>query len=268
MFAPLPDDIAASLAEAETRLGPYASLRYCGEIGSTNDAAMALALAGVPEGTAVLADRQTSGRGRRGHEWYSPPEAGIYLSVVVRPRVAADVLPVLTLAAGVAVAEAIRIVTGLVVELKWPNDVVIGRPWRKLAGVLCEGASVGARIEAVVVGIGLNVLTTSYPPALASRASSLETELGRSVDRAPLVVALLERLRATMDGLQSGGRESIGAAWRAFGRGGFSTVSVRWRDAGGQREGRPIDIDADGALLVDVRGHLERVIAGDVIWEQ
>lgn len=268
MFEPPPDDIATSLAAAETRLGPYAALRYCAEIGSTNDAAMALALGGAPEGLSVLADRQTSGRGRRGHDWYSPPEAGIYLSVIVRPRVAAEVLPVLTLAAGVAVARAIRDVAGLLVELKWPNDVVIGRPWRKLAGVLCEGASAGATIEAVVIGIGLNVLTTSYPPALAARASSLETELGRPIDRAPMVVAILERLRAIMDRLQSDGRDSISAAWREFGRTGFATASVRWRDVTGDRQGRPVDIDADGALLVDVRGVIERVIAGDVIWER
>ncbi|MEO8480946.1 MAG: biotin--[acetyl-CoA-carboxylase] ligase [Acidobacteriota bacterium] len=268
MFEPQPDDVATSLARAETALGPYAALRYCAEIGSTNDAAMGLALAGAPEGTSVLADRQTTGRGRRGHSWFSPPESGIYLSVIVRPRLPADVLPVLTLAAGVAVAEAIREVTGLVVELKWPNDVVIGRPWRKLAGVLCEGASAGATIEAVVVGIGLNVLATSYPPALASVASSLETELGRPVDRAPMVVALLGRLRAIMGHLRRDGRESIGAAWRDFGRTGFAAARVRWRDASGDRHGRPLDIDIDGALLVDVRGRVERVIAGDVMWER
>lgn len=268
MFEPLPEDIARAVAAAEQTLGPYAALKYCAEIGSTNDAALALALAGAPDGTAVLADRQTSGRGRRGHDWFSPPESGIYLSVIVRPRVAADVLPVVTLAAGVAVAQAIRDVTGLVVDLKWPNDVVIGRPWRKLAGVLCEGASAGGTIDAVVVGIGLNVLSASYPPALASRASSLETELGRPVERAPTIVALLGRVRAIMDGLEREGRESIRAAWRELGRAGFESVVVRWRDVTGERQGRPVDIDVDGALLVDVRGRIERVIAGDVVWER
>jgi len=267
MFEPLPDEIAASLAAAEG-LGPFAAVRYRAEIGSTNDAAMSLALAGAPAGTSVLADRQTSGRGRRGHDWYSPPGAGIYLSVVVHPRVAADVLPVLTLAAGVAVAQAIRDVTGLLVELKWPNDVVIGRPWRKLAGVLCEGASAGATVDAVVVGIGLNVATASYPPVLASRATSLESELGRPIDRAPMVVALLKRLRAIMESLHSDGRVAISSAWREFGRLGFAGAHVRWRDATGERHGRPVDIDTDGALLVDVRSQIERVIAGEITWER
>jgi BirA family biotin operon repressor/biotin-[acetyl-CoA-carboxylase] ligase len=267
MFEALPEELAACLARARTRLGPYADLRYASEIGSTNDAAMAFALAGAPEGLSVLADRQTSGRGRRGNDWYSPPEAGIYLSVVVRPQVAADVLPVLTLAAGVAVAQAVRDVTGLLVELKWPNDVVIGRPWRKLAGVLCEGVSAGAAIDAVVVGIGLNVLTTSYPPALAARASALEGELGRPVDRVAMVVAMLERLRAIMDRLRGDGRHGISAAWREFGFAGFAGAAVRWRDAAGERRGRPVDIAEDGALLVDVGGRTERIIGGDVIWE-
>jgi BirA family biotin operon repressor/biotin-[acetyl-CoA-carboxylase] ligase len=268
MFETPPDEIAASLHAADEALGPYAALRYCAEIGSTNDAALALALAGAPDGTSVLADRQTNGRGRRGHDWYSPAGSGIYLSVIVRPKVAADVLPVLTLAAGVAVAEAIRDITGLVVELKWPNDVVVGRPWRKLAGVLCEGASAGTAIEAVIVGIGLNVLAASYPPALASRASALESELGRPVDRGAMVVSILCRLRAMMDCLETDGREAISAAWRTFGRAGFTGASIRWRDPSGDRHGRPVDIDTDGALLVEVRGRLERVIAGDVAWER
>lgn len=268
MFEPLPDDLASSLAAADADLGAYAQLRYCPTIGSTNDAAMALALAGAPDGCAVLADRQTSGRGRRGHEWHSPAQAGIYLSVVVRPRVAADVLPVVTLAAGVAVARAIRDVSGLLVDLKWPNDVVVGRPWRKLCGVLCEGASAGGGIDAVVVGVGINVLATSYPPELAARATSLETELGRPIERGPVVASVLARLRGIMERLQRDGRDAVRADWREFGRPGFAGARVRWHDAAGDRSGRPVDIDEDGALLVDVRGALVRVVAGDVQWER
>jgi BirA family biotin operon repressor/biotin-[acetyl-CoA-carboxylase] ligase len=267
MFEPLPDDLAARLASTHD-LGPYAAVHYATEIGSTNDAAMALALAGAADGTSVLAERQTSGRGRRGHGWFSPAGAGIYLSVVVRPRVEADVLPVLTLAAGVAVAEGIKAATGLAVDLKWPNDVVIGRPWRKLCGVLCEGASAGAAVEAVVVGVGLNVLAASYPPALSSRATSLETELGRPIDRALVLVTLLGRLRAIMACLENEGRDAISARWRTFGRPGFAGATVRWRDAGGERWGRPVDIDGDGALRVETQGRMERLIAGDVVWER
>jgi BirA family biotin operon repressor/biotin-[acetyl-CoA-carboxylase] ligase len=267
MFDAIPDDIAVALAAAEPALGPYASLRYAAEIGSTNDAALALALAGAPEGTSVVADLQTRGRGRRGRDWFSPPESGLYLSAIVRPRLAADVVPVLTLAAGVAVAEAIRALAGLPIELKWPNDIVIGRPWRKLGGILSEGASAGGRLEAVVIGIGVNLRATSYPPELAGRATSVETELGRPIDRAPCLVALLARLRAIMERLHAEGRDAICREWRSFGRHGLHGAAVRWIDRGADRRGRARDIDADGALLVDVDGRVERIIAGEVIWE-
>jgi BirA family biotin operon repressor/biotin-[acetyl-CoA-carboxylase] ligase len=267
MFDAIPDDIAVALAAAEPALGPYASLRYAAEIGSTNDAALALALAGAPEGTSVLADLQTRGRGRRGHDWFSPPESGLYLSVIVRPRLAAEVVPVLTLAAGIAAAEAIQELTRLPIELKWPNDIVIGRPWRKLGGILSEGASAGGRLDAVVIGIGVNLRATSYPPELAGRATSIETELGRPIDRAPCLVALLVWLRAIMDRLHADGREAICRDWRTFGRRGLHGAAVRWAERGADRRGRARDIDADGALLVDVDGRVERIIAGEVIWE-
>jgi len=266
MFEPVPDDIAAALAAAAPRLAAFGRLHYRAEIGSTNDAALGLALAGAPEGTSVLADQQTHGRGRRGHDWFSPPGFGIYLSVIVRPRVSVDVVPVLTLAAGVAVAQAVRDVTGFAVDLKWPNDIVVGRPWRKLGGVLSEAASVGAHIDAVIVGIGLNVGAVRYPPELALTASSLESELGRPVERASMVVGLLERLRAIMDRLHLEGRDAICSAWREFGQASLGAV-VRWQAPHGECRGRTVDIAADGALLVDVQGRIERVIAGGLVWE-
>src|SRR5687767_3848124 len=127
-FDPIPEDVAAEIQRASTALDAFGSVRYCAEVGSTNDVALALALAGAPEGTSVLAGQQVSGRGRRGRSWFSPPGAGLYLSVVVRPPDAARAMSLVTIGAGVAVARAVRAVTGLPVELKWPNDVVIGRP--------------------------------------------------------------------------------------------------------------------------------------------
>src|SRR5690606_14769661 len=131
-FDPVPDELAVALAREAGPLGPFARLRYCAVVESTNDVALALASAGEPEGTSVLAEQQTRGRGRRGRDWHSPPETGLYLSVVVRPPEASRAMAVVTLGAGVAVATAVRTISGLPVELKWPNDVVIGRPWRKL----------------------------------------------------------------------------------------------------------------------------------------
>ncbi len=183
-FELLPDDLAGALAAHQTRLGPFGHLHYVTDVDSTNTAAMALAHAGAAEGTAVLAGAQRAGRGRLGRTWFSPPGAGLYLSVIVRPPAGAQGLALLTLAAGVAVAQAIEEATGLAIELKWPNDLVAGRPWRKLGGLLCESAGSGAFVDAVVIGIGLNVRPSAYPPAIADRATSLEAELGRDVDRA------------------------------------------------------------------------------------
>lgn len=267
MFEPLPDDVASALARAALDLGTYAAVRYQSEIGSTNDAALALAAAGAPEGTSVLADIQTSGRGRRGRQWFSPAGSGLYVSIVVRPNLQPDVVPIVTLAAGVAVATAIRDVIALPVELKWPNDIVIGRPWRKIGGVLSEAASVGPRLDAVVIGIGVNVRASSFPPELASRATSLETELGRDVERAACLIAVLGQLRAIMTRLREDGRDVVCEEWRGFGRRGLSGSPVRWEDRGAVRRGRAIDIAADGALLVDVAGRTERVLAGEVTWE-
>jgi len=267
-FEPLPDDLAEALSAAGASLGPFARLRYVEEIDSTNDSALALALAGEPEGTAVLADAQRAGRGRRGRSWHSPPGSGLYLSVVVHPPLGGEMVSLVTLAAGVAVARAVRTTTALPVDLKWPNDIVIGWPWRKLGGLLSEAATNGSRLVAVVIGIGINRSHASYPRELVGRATDIESELGRPVDRAPLVVALLGEMRAIMARLRAGDHEAIGREWRVLGAAGLSRRPVRWRDGDVERRGRAVDIAADGALLVETGpGTLERVVAGEVIWE-
>jgi BirA family biotin operon repressor/biotin-[acetyl-CoA-carboxylase] ligase len=266
MFSPPPADIQHALDAAAPALDDFARLRYCEQIGSTNEAALALALAGEPVGTSVLAGMQHAGRGRRGHVWFSPPGAGLYLSVIVRPLEAPGLTPLVTLAAGVAAADAVRMVAALPVELKWPNDVVIGRPWRKLGGVLCEASGAGPRLEALVVGIGLNLQRVRYPAEIATRTTSIEAELGRSIERAPLVVALLAGLRAMMDACAND-RARVCHQWRRLGQAGLTGATVGWRTDRGVHHGRARGIDADGALLVEAETGLERVIAGEVEWE-
>lgn len=229
---------------------------------------MRLAAAGASEGTAVLADVQRLGRGRRGREWFSPPGAGVYLSCVIRPGDGGSTLALLTLAAGVATAEAIRSATGLPIELKWPNDVVIGRPWRKLGGILCESVGAGARVDAVVVGIGLNLRPAAYPRELRDRATSIEAELGRSVERALMVVECLAQLTAAASRLRAGDTASVLGSWRRLGASGLDGTCVRWHDQGVERSGRARDIDDDGALLVERGGRVERIIAGEVTWDR
>jgi BirA family biotin operon repressor/biotin-[acetyl-CoA-carboxylase] ligase len=267
MREPLPDDLAAALAAAGTRLGAFSRVSYQPEVGSTNDLALALAADGEPEGTVVVADQQRTGRGRRGREWFSPHGAGVYLSAIVRPHGPAGAVPLLTLGVGAAAASAVQTMTSLPVELKWPNDLVIGRPWRKLGGVLCETSGQGTRIDAVVVGLGINVGAAAYPREIGDRATSIEAELGRPIDRAPLIAEILAALAAMAGRFHRADYEHICQEWRRFGAASLGGAPVRWQDRDRERRGRARDIDRDGALVVESDGGMERLVAGEVRWE-
>jgi BirA family biotin operon repressor/biotin-[acetyl-CoA-carboxylase] ligase len=262
--------LPADLAEALSRLAPelVGGLRYFAEVDSTNDEALRLAASGAADGTAVLAGLQRAGRGRRGRSWFSPPDAGLYLSIVVRPCDWPGGASLVTLGAGVAVARAVTRACGLPVELKWPNDIVIGRPWRKLGGVLSEGVGGAGRVDAVVVGIGLNLQPSAYPPEVADRATSVETELGREVERGPLAAALMAEFAEVVARMRGGGTSWLCGEWRALARPGLGRAPVRWEQAGEWRSGTAIDIDDEGALLVDTGGRRERIVAGEVFWER
>ena len=159
---------------------------------STNDLAKRLAREGSAEGTVVLAEEQTEGRGTKGRSWHSPRGLGLYASVILRPR-RAD-LSLLPLAAGVACLEAIREATGLEAALEWPNDIVWKR--RKLGGILCEGEFLGNALSFAVLGVGLNIgqRRDDFPAALRRTATSLRLALGQEVDRAALEAALFPAL--------------------------------------------------------------------------
>jgi len=270
-----PDAVPADVAAALSRAG-LPPVVFFTEVDSTNDHALSLADLGAPEFTAVLADVQRAGRGRRGRTWFSPPGAGVYLSVIVRGGGLDSQLALLTMAAGVAVADAVSSVSGLPVELKWPNDLVIGRPWRKLAGILCEASALGTSQAAVVVGIGVNLDRAAYPREVADRATSLAAECDLPVGRADLVAACLVQLRARVASLRANETTLVLDRWRALGRAGLDQAPVRWTDERGACRGMAYGIGADGALLVrrvaaaqqplDGDGR-ERLIAGDVEWE-
>jgi BirA family biotin operon repressor/biotin-[acetyl-CoA-carboxylase] ligase len=260
----LPPEFAQALAAARGRLGRVATdVVFYTSIGSTNDAALALAASGDREGIVVVADAQTSGRGRRGRTWFSPPASGLYVSVVLAPArasVAPDrAVSLLTLAAGVALTEAVERTTGLAADIKWPNDLLVGR--RKLAGILAEGAA----NNTVVLGYGVNVGPMAYPPELASRATSLETELGRPIDRAGLLAESLAALANRYDDLLAGRFDAILDAWRSRAP---SRVGARvsWDTPSGRRSGVTIGIDEHGALLVQADERVERIVAGELTW--
>jgi BirA family biotin operon repressor/biotin-[acetyl-CoA-carboxylase] ligase len=264
-------DLEAALAVHACRLGPFCGpLAYFEEVESTNDVAARLAAQGAPEGTVVAAGAQTAGRGRLGRAWFSPRGAGLYVSVVLRPTWGGEPdgqrgVALITLMAGAALAEATRHVTGLPIEIKWPNDLVIGRPRRKVAGILAE-ATVGTRaVDWVILGFGINVRDTPFPPALAGRATALERETGGSVDSARLVVEALAALAAGYDDLRSGRKQALLDRWRALSPASRGT-EVEWQSAQGIRRGVTEGLGEDGALLVRVGPNLERLVAGEVTW--
>jgi BirA family transcriptional regulator, biotin operon repressor / biotin---[acetyl-CoA-carboxylase] ligase len=262
----LPLDLAAAFSAARARLAPLGDrVLFFNNIGSTNDVALSLAAEPASEGAIVIADTQTAGRGRLGRRWFSPPDSGLYVSVVLRPPSseggAGRATGLLTLTAGVALVEAVEAFTGLRADIKWPNDVHVER--RKLAGVLAEVVGVGRQI---VLGYGINVGVQSFPSELGDRATSLEHELGRPIDRWGLCVETLTALSARYRDLLSGRFDAILDAWR--GRAPASRgATVAWKTANGLVRGVTAGIDDQGALLIRVDDRTERVVGGEITWE-
>ena len=248
------------MAHAVPRLGAFASPHlWFDEIGSTNTVAVRLAERGAKEGSVIAANAQLAGRGRLGRTWASPSGAGLYVSVVLRPPQHSALV---TIAAGVAVAQGISAATGLSVGLKWPNDVYVDA--RKVAGILAEaGQSVAGPF--VVVGFGINVFRASYPPDVADRATSIESELGKPPDRGLLFAEVLAALAENYDEMISGRSARILERWRQR-AGAMLGRPVEWNDAAGLHQGTTRDIDEDGALIIDTEAGIRRVIAGEVRW--
>lgn len=250
------------LRDAASRLGPFAGrVHHRPRVGSTNDVAAELAAAGAPHGTVVVADEQTAGRGRHGNRWFSPPGSGLYVSVLLRT----DTPPVLTLAAGVAAAEALARTAGLDVLLDWPNDVVVdtagGR--RKVAGILAEASTAGERVDRVVVGLGVNLRDGAWPPDVASRAASVEGLTGRPVDAAALLVELLAALAARCADVESGRVAALLRRWEALAPSSRG-AAVEWSEGPLRRRGVTEGVDEQGALIVRVGGRRERLSGGEV----
>lgn len=172
---------------------PFAGrVRHFPTIDSTNTLAMREAEQGQESGTVYLADEQTGGRGRGAHAWHSSAGSGLYVSILLRPKIApADILW-LSLAAGLAVQTAVRDVTSLAPDIRWPNDLLLSG--RKMGGILTELNAEVTRVRHAVIGIGLNVHQPSFPPELASLATSLKIETGRDWSRQDLLLALLRHL--------------------------------------------------------------------------
>jgi BirA family biotin operon repressor/biotin-[acetyl-CoA-carboxylase] ligase len=240
-----------------TRLiGRY--IRWHESLPSTNDLAMRLTEVPVPEGTVVVAEEQTAGRGRWGRTWVSP-RGGVWLSVILRPGLPPDQVPLVGLAASTATARAIRETTGLLARVKWPNDVLVEE--KKVVGVLTE-ATPGAEWVVVGIGINANVLPDALPQT-EYPATSLQALLGHPVDRELLLQAVLRALEGGYDLVKSGGVRATLRRWRemtdVLGR------RVRVEMPSGRLEGIAEDIDDTGALLLRLEnGRVQKVIAGDL----
>lgn len=271
---PLPSDFGRALAATETERGVFgARLFYFTEAGSTNDLAAAAADRGEAEGTTFIAGTQTAGRGRQGRAWFSPSGAGLYLSTIVRRR---SIVPWITLAGGVAVAEGIRLSTALPVEIKWPNDVVTfrgGRPVgrgfnegrKKLAGILAEASSGPSGVDRVVLGIGINLRSAAYPPEIADRATAIEVELGRPVDAGLVLAQVLARLNGVLGELANAGPPTLFQRWLNLAPSAQGTA-IEWDGPDGSRRGVTAGLAEDGALLARTSEGLERIRAGEIRW--
>jgi BirA family biotin operon repressor/biotin-[acetyl-CoA-carboxylase] ligase len=224
------------------------------ECGSTNDEAARLARAGARHGTVVIAEQQRAGRGRDGRTWVSPP-GGLYLSAVLRPPLPLHDVPAMTLAIGIGVCDAVR-AAGAPAVLKWPNDVLVRG--KKLAGVLVEAQSQGAKLEAVVVGIGVNL--TAQPDM--EMAITLAEAAGVDIDREAFVKGLLGSVERWVDRYIAVGVEAIIPSWQERMAAGLAArATVDGESLVGQVEG----LDVDGALLLrDDSGRVHRVRSGDV----
>ena len=234
---------------------------YLRETGSTSDVARRLAEEGAPEGTLVLAEHQTAGRGRLGRRWHAPPGSGLLFSLIFRPPLAPDQVQQLTMVCGLAVVDAIAATTGLQAGLKWPNDILVGS--NKVGGILSEVEFRGERVDYAVVGIGLNVNLDQeqLPQGLAMPASSLSSELGRPVDRVSLLRALLQAVERRYLALHQGTSPHEAWAQRLTMLG--QTVVVRLAEE--RLEGVAEGVAANGALLLRLPdGQQRSILAGDV----
>ncbi len=241
---------------------------YYPHLGSTNTGARRLAEKGAPGGTVVLADTQSAGRGRRGRSWHSPPGKGIYFSLLLRPPGTSPAAAApLTLAAAVAVARQLRECTGVEVAVKWPNDLLIGS--KKMGGILAEARADGQALRYLVLGIGLNInhRAEDFPSELRRRATSLYLESGLTFERTALFLDLLKDLRRCLDLFFKEGFAPFQPPWKELSATLGKEVKLAGAGRGEAVQGKAVDLDVEGALLIeDDRGRRHRIFCGEIIY--
>ena len=254
----LPHEIREGL---ETKVLGKREIVHYRETDSTNKMAKDLAARDALEGTLVISEKQTKGRGRKGRAWFSPPQEGIYISLILRPTISPVEAPKITMLTGVAVAEALLSLTELEINIKWPNDILVNG--KKIGGILTELSTEMDVVNYIVVGLGLNVNTPSFPDDLGAKATSIFIETGKHFPRALITREYLKWYERY---------------YEIFKGTGFGPLIRRWKELtdmigrqiivdliGRQCRGRVLDIDDDGVLIVeDNKGKSHRIFYGDV----
>lgn len=261
-----PPDILSSAEvcpELATKVFGQTDYLYYQEIDSTNNQARSLASTGYPEGTVVVADMQTAGRGRRGRSWYSPGSQGIYMSVILRPLLPLKEISRISLLTAVAVAETLEEELNLPARIKWPNDILINN--KKVAGILSEAVTDMDGIEYIVVGIGLNISTRlqDFPSDFRTAATSAHLEDARPVSRVKVLQGLLARLERHYFDLLAGSFEGTLLKGKSLSL--IIGQELRLDTINGFLVGQALDIDENGFLLVrDQSGIVHTIFSGEV----
>jgi BirA family biotin operon repressor/biotin-[acetyl-CoA-carboxylase] ligase len=239
------------------------TIHYSQSIDSTNSKAYQLALQGAKEGEVVIAESQMEGRGRLGRRWFSPPFLNLYLSLILRPQIPPHRASLITLMAAVATADAIQNYSGLLPQIKWPNDVLLRG--RKVAGLLNEIQSEMDRIHFVILGIGvnLNMDEKMFPKEIRGMATSLKREMGETISRKDFLRSLLIVLEGWYATFLKEGGIPVLEAWR--GRAEIEGKHVIVSSFGESLSGIAVDVDSDGALILETEeGERKRIVAGDI----
>jgi BirA family transcriptional regulator, biotin operon repressor / biotin---[acetyl-CoA-carboxylase] ligase len=242
-------------------------VHYFNSVDSTNSTAYQLALDGAKEGEVVIGESQERGRGRLGRQWVSPPFLNLYLSVVLRPKIPPHRASLITFMAAVAVAETIERHSGLTPTIKWPNDLLLRE--KKVAGLLNEIHSETDRIHFIILGMGvnLNMDAKEFPKDIRTLATSLKAEKGQSVSRKAFAALLLEELERWYGIFLKEGGAPVLKAWRD--RAQIQGKEVRVTSFDEVRIGRAVDVDSDGALILESRGgERKRIVAGDIEYKR
>lgn len=233
---------------------------YFDTLSSTMDMATQLALKGAGEGTVVLAEAQTKGRGRLGRIWHSPKYKGLYFSLILRPSISLDKASIITLLAGVSICEAIKELSELDLQIKWPNDILMHN--KKLGGILTEIKAEVDEVNYIIIGVGLNINNDSK--SLISGSTSLKENKASYPSRLKILQEVLYRLELNYQVLGKKGAKPIIDKWRQF----AVTLGRRVKVYSHREhlEGEAFDIDSDGGLLIrNDSGITQKVIAGDVV---